>query len=167
MMKKILIATLCATALTLTACDKKAADTAAATPAVQLSSNNTADIKTDMATFETFTTAKAKEAVDFQTKAAQAAQTGDKKAAEAVVGEMEKFFADYNKGLDELAVKSTEVDSLRQNSKKMMTLTVDMLKQSTSEKPDTQKIMDIQKEMSEVQKTLLDEQQAIKQKIAG
>lgn len=166
-MKKILIATLCTTALVLSACDKKATDTAAATPAVQLSSNNTADIKNDMSAFETLSTAKAKEALDFQTKATQAAQAGDKNAAQTVISDMEKFFSSYNKELDSLALKSTEVDSLRQNTKKIMNLTVEMMKQGTSGTPDPQKMMDIQKQMTEAQKALLDEQVAIKKKIAG
>ncbi|WP_390883213.1 hypothetical protein [Acinetobacter guillouiae] len=50
-MKKLLLATLCASAFALTACDKKPADSASGTEskpaaaAVSLSTNNTADMK--------------------------------------------------------------------------------------------------------------------------
>ena len=84
-MKKLLLATLCASALALTACDKKPADAASGTDskpaaaAASLSTNNAADIKSDLTALQTMSTAKAKEALNFQTEVMQAAQKGDKK----------------------------------------------------------------------------------------
>lgn len=166
-MNKLLIAILCGAALTLTACNKNPTEQAGqAATAVKLSTDNIADIKTDLTTLETLSASKAKEALDFQTKATQASQSGDINAAKAVIDDMQKSFAQYDKDLDALALKSTEVDSLRKNTKKVMSLTVEFMQQSIAEKPDLQKITDLQKQMVDAQKALLDEQIAIKQKIS-
>ncbi|MDQ8954407.1 hypothetical protein RFH42_15770 [Acinetobacter rudis] len=166
-MKKILIATLCATALTLTACDKKSTDTAAATPAVQLSTNNTADIKADLAAIETLGTAKAKEALEFQNKIMQAAQTGGVEAVKETMTSMEKFTQDFNKDLDALTIKSTEVDSIRNKMKASNDTSLEMIKMTTSGKPDQNKIMELQKKATTIQQELITETQALKQKLGS
>lgn len=166
-MKKILIATLCATALTLTACDKKSTDSAAATPAVQLSTNNTADIKADFAAIETLGTAKAKEALEFQNKIMQAAQTGGVEAVKETMTSMEKFTQDFNKDLDALTIKSTEVDSIRNKMKASNDTSLEMIKMTTSGKPDQNKIMELQKKATTIQQELITETQALKQKLGS
>lgn len=168
MMKKILLATLCATALTLTACDKKSTDTAAASaPTVQLSSNNTADIKADFTALETLSTAKAKEALEFQNKIMQSAQTGGVEAVKSTMSEMEKFTEQFNKDLDGLALKSAEVDSVRQKMKASNEASLEMIKETTAGKPDQNKILELQKKATGIQQELLTEMQTLKQKVGS
>ena len=91
-MKKLFVTTLCLTAFTLTACDKKPADSTTAkaetnvsAPAASLSNNIAADIKSDLEQLQTLSNTKAQEALSFQSDLTQAAQTGEMKSLEAVV----------------------------------------------------------------------------------
>ena len=141
-MKKVLIATLCASAFALTACDKKPADATSASDskpaaaAVTLSSNNAADIKSDLAQIQTLSTTKAKEAIDFQNEVMQAAQKGDKAALEGVVGKMKTYVDGFNKELDGLALKSSEAVSVREKIKESNNLGVEMSETGLESKPD-------------------------------
>lgn len=169
-MKKVLIATLCASAFALTACDKKPADASAATDskpaaaAVSLSSNNAADIKSDLAQIQTLSTAKAKEAIEFQNEVMQAAQKGDKTALEGVVGKMKAYVDGFNKELDGLALKSSEAVSVREKIKESNNLGVEMSEAGLASKPDPKKIEELQKQGMALQKSLLTEMQALQTK---
>ena len=93
-MKKLILASLCAVALGLTACEKKPNDaetttsTTAATTVTALTNGVDADIRADLDKIQTLSNAKAQEALKFQNDVMQAAQKGDKAALDAVV---EKF----------------------------------------------------------------------------
>ncbi|WP_373350590.1 hypothetical protein [Acinetobacter bereziniae] len=169
-MKKLLLATLCASALALTACDKKPADAASGTnskpaaAAVSLSTNNAADIKSDLTALQTMSTAKAKEALNFQTEVMQAAQKGDKDALKGVVDKMKTYVDGFNKDLDGLALKSTEVASVRDKMKESNNLGVEMSEAGLASSPDPQKIMELQKKGTELQQSLLTEMQALQTK---
>lgn len=169
-MKRLLITVLCGTALTLTACNKKPAEqtnqTSQTAPIVKLSTDNVADIKSDLAALKALSDTKEQEAKDSQARVAQARQTGDVAAAKAVIEDMQKSFAQYDKDLGALTLKSTEVDSLRKNTQKAIAASVEFMKESMSEKPDMQKVADLQKQVAETQQAVVTEHSLIKQKIA-
>lgn len=169
-MKKLLLTVLCTTALTLTACDKTpneapthVSNTTA--PAVALSTDNLADIKTDFAALQTMSTDKAKEALSFQTEIMQAAQTGDKAALTGMVDKLKTYVEGFNKDLDNLALKSSEVASLRDKMKESNQLGLEMSEAGLSDKPDAEKIMELQKKATEVQHSIITETQALQSKV--
>lgn len=168
-MKKLLLATLCASAFALTACDKKPADASGtdskpAVAKVALSTNNTADIKSDAAAIQKLSTDKAKEALDFQTEVMQAMQKGDKAALTSVVDKMKAYVASFNKDLDGLALKSTEAASVRDKMKEANNFGVEMSEAGLENPPNPQKIMDLQKKGTELQKSLMTEMQQLQTK---
>ena len=168
-MKKLLIATLCASAFALTACDKKATDTAAAketAPAVTLSSNNAADIKSDLAAIKTLSTTKAQESAEAQTKFMESAKTGDKAAIEEMVKGMKTFTEGYNKELDALPLKSSEVDAARQKMKEFQNVNVELSEAAVSAKPDQMKMAELAKKSAELQQALATEMQQLDAKAA-
>ncbi len=168
-MKKLLIATLCASAFALTACDKKTADTATAketAPAVALSSNNAADIKSDLAAIKALSIAKAQESTEAQTKLLESAKTGDKAAVEEMVKGMKTFTEGYNKELDALALKSSEVDSARQKMKEFQNVNVELSEAAISAKPDPTKMGELAKKAGELQQALAAEMQKLEAKAA-
>ncbi|RKG37911.1 hypothetical protein [Acinetobacter rongchengensis] len=169
-MKKIFIATLCVSAFALTACDKKPADASSATDskpavaAVTLSTDNATDIKSDLAQIQTLSTNKAKEALDFQSEVMQAAQKGDKAALEGVVNKMKTYVTGFNKELDGLALKSTEVVSVRDKIKESNNLGIEMSEAGLASPPNPEKVKQIQTRGIELQKSLMDEMQALQAK---
>ena len=121
-MKKRLLASLCVAAFALTACDKKPNEAPVATEnsasmaqpaAVSYSSNNNTDIKNDLNQIQTLSNTRAQEAIDFQNKATQAAQKGDKATLTSIVTDMKTYITNFNKELTDLSLKSTEVDAVR------------------------------------------------------
>ena len=167
MMKKLLIATLCATAFTLTACDKKPTETNGTTAAaVSLSNNVAADIKSDLTAIEALSTAKANEAIDFQTKMMASVQTGDKAALDTVLKDMKSFVDGFNKDLDALTLKSTEADATRNKMKEGNKLGVALTEEGMSAKPDTTKIQELTTKATELQKEMIADMQNLKTKAA-
>ena len=171
-MKKLLLATLCVSAFALTACDKKPADASASgtdskptAAAVSLSTNNVADIKDDLMAIQSISTAKAKEALNFQTEVMQAAQKGDKEALKGVIDKMKTYVDGFNKDLDGIAIKSSEVASVRDKMKESNKLGVEMSELGLSGSPDQQKIMELQNKGIELQKSLMTEMQALQTKV--
>lgn len=171
-MKKLLLATFIASTFALAACDKKPADattsgsdTKSAAAAVSLSSNNIADIKSDFTAIQAISVEKSKEALTFQTEVMQAAQKGDKDALKGVVDKMKTYVDGFNKDLDGLALKSSEVASIRDKMKESNKLGVEMSEAGLAGSPDPQKIMDLQKKGTELQQSLMTDMQALQAKI--
>ena len=122
-MKKSLLASLCVAALALTACDKKTneapASSATTTQPVtaSLSSNNSADIKSDLDQIQMLSNKNSQEALGLQNKANQAAQKGDKAALTSTVAQMKTYINKFNQELDALKLKSSEVNVVRDKIK--------------------------------------------------
>ena len=182
-MKKILLASLCMTALTLTACNKKPNEAPATTtqdttvttttPAttemsaknMTLSSNNITDIKNDLSKLQTLSNSRAKEAVDFQNKATQAAQKGDKTTLDRTVADMKTYIMKFNKELDDLTLNSSEVDTMRNKIKKSNDLGMQISEEGTAKSPDMKKMTELQNEAAKLQKELINDMQALETKI--
>lgn len=174
-MKKLLLTTVCVSLLTLTACDKKSADTQTAKsseassttnqPVVAvLSTDNAADIKSDMSSIQNASAEKAKEAVTFQTEIMEAVQKNDKQGLTTVLEKMKVYVNDYNKSLDNLALKSTEAVSLRDQIKESNSLGLEMADLSLTPNADPNKIMELQKKAADLQQKLLTTTQALQNK---
>lgn len=173
-MKKLLLASLCMTAVALTACDKKPNDTAAKTengaPAATLASmshDNAADIKSDLNQIETLSNTKAQEALKFQNEVNEAAQKGEKSALDAVVVKMDTYVAAFNKDLDALKLKSSEADSLRGKMKESNDLGLELAKAGVENPPNMTKITELQKKATDLQQALLTEMQTLQVKVNG
>lgn len=172
-MKKLLLATLCASAFALTACDKKPADASSSTEskpaavAVSMSTNNVADIKSDLEQIQLLSTNKAKEATAFQSEVMQASQSGDKNALKGIVEKMKTYVSGFNKDLDGLTLKSSEVASIRDKMKESNNMGVEMSELGLASTPDPKKIMDLQKKGTELQQSLLTEMQALQVKVSS
>ncbi len=171
-MKKLLIASLCMTAFTLTACDKKTNDSTTVQPEAQapatmtaLSNNVVADIKSDLEQIETLSNTKAQEALSFQTEVTQAAQNSDKKALEAVVDKMEKYVDSFNHDLEALKLKSNEADALRDKMKDSNDLGLELAEAGVETKPDMNKVTELQKKAVELQQSILTDMQALQAKV--
>lgn len=171
-MKKVLLATLCASVFALTACDKKPADAnSSATESkpvattATLSSDNAADIKSDLTQVQTLFSTKNSEAAAFQTEVRQATQKGDKAALQGVVGKMKTYVNGFNKELDGLALKSSEVVSVREKIKEANNLGVEMSEASIANSPDPEKLKQLQNKGIEMQKSLMAEMQALQTKV--
>lgn len=174
-MKKLLLASLCATALTLTACDKKPNENTTskaentATPAVvtSLSENVVADIRSDLDQIQTLSNAKAQEALKFQTDVTQAAQKGDKAALDTVVDHMKTYVGGFNDDLKSLALKSKEGDSLRGKMQESNNLGLELAQAGVKMPPDMTKITELQKKATDSQQALLQDMQALQAKITA
>lgn len=171
-MKKLLIASLCMTAFTLTACDKKTNESTTAQPEAQapatmtaLSNNVVADIKSDLEQIEMLSNTKAQEALSFQTEVTQAAQNSDKKALDAVVDKMEKYVDSFNNDLEALKLKSTEADVLRDKMKDSNDLGLELAEAGVETKPDMNKVTELQKKAVELQQSILTDMQALQAKV--
>lgn len=171
-MKKLLIAALCLTTFTLTACDKKPADvettkteTTIATPVSALSSNVPADIKTDLEQLQTLSNAKAQEALSFQADLTQAAQTGEKKTLDAVVDKMDTYVDHFNDELDALKLKSSEATTLREKMKESNDIGLDLAEEGIKAQPDMNKINELQKKAIDHQQSILKDIQDLQSKI--
>lgn len=150
-MKKLLIATLCMSALALTACDKKATDTKATTestaPAVTYSNNVTTDMRSDLEQIQTLSNAKAQEALKFQTEIAESAQKGNKDALKDVISKMSAYVESFNKDLDALPLKSTEGNNIRTKIKDVNSMSVELANTSMQSSPDIEKLTALQKKL--------------------
>lgn len=166
-MKRLLIATLCASAFALTACDKKPTENTTTAPAaVSLSTNNAADIKSDLTAIETLSASKAQQALDFQSKSVAAMQKGDQGALNEMFKDMEAYVESFNKDLSALPLKSSEADAVRNTMKEGNALGIQLTEAGLSAKPDETKIMALAQRATEIQKTLLTDMQALKTKAA-
>lgn len=171
-MKKLLLATLCASAVVLTACNQKPNETAATTassetvaaPATSLSQDVAADIKSDLTQIQTLSTTKAKEALEFQNEVTQAAQKNDKAALQAIIGKMKAYVNGFNADLDALSLKSSEADSIRNKMKESNNLGVELSEAGLASSPDMTKITALQNQATELQQALLTEMQALQNK---
>jgi len=170
-MKKLLISTLCVASLALVACDKKPHDnnasgagTATTAPAVQYSTNNNADIKSDLTQVQTLSNTRAQEAVNFQTEIMKSAQTGDQNAVKDTVSKMKSFVEGFNKDLDNLTLKSSEVDNFRNKMKETNTISIEMAEAGLSSPPDMNKITELQKKAADNQKEMLTIMQTLQTK---
>lgn len=171
-MKKLLISSLCITALSLTACDKNNSDATTkntnSTPApanISLSKDNVADIKNDLTLLQTLSNTKAQEALKFQEEANKAAEQGKAPELNAVVNKMENFVVSFNKDLDGLKIKSKEADSIRSKMKQSNDIGVELAKASIKNPPDMDKINTLQKKAVDLQQVLLTEMQALEVKV--
>ena len=169
-MKKLLLVSLCATALTLTACDKTTntatstnseASTTTPAPAATLSSANAADMKNDMAAIQTLANSKAQEALSIQQEIMTAAQKGDKSAITGLIDKLSTYVNGFNSELDGLTLKSSEADALRTKMKESNTLGLTLSEESMKNPPDTAKIQELQNKAMELQKTILADMQAL------
>ena len=171
-MKKLLISTLCVTAFTLTACDKKtnestvkgneASSTAATT--VSLSQDNQAHIKSDLQLIQTLSNNKAQDALKFQTEATEAAQRGEQPDLKAIASKLETYVNDFNKELDALKLQSSEGDALRSTLKESNEISLELTKAGSSNPPDAAKIAELQKKATDLQQKLLSDTQALELK---
>ncbi|WP_179999922.1 hypothetical protein [Acinetobacter sp. YH12239] len=169
-MKKLLIASLCTTAVFLTACDKKSNDQSSPTAAetVQsntLSTNVNADIQHDLDLLDQISNTKAQEALAFQNEVTQAAQNNNKAELDAVVEKMDNYVEQFNDDLDKLALKSTEGASLRDKMKESNELGLDLAEAGVKEKPDMNEITELQKKAVELQQSLLQDMQNLKNQV--
>ncbi|EZQ03015.1 MULTISPECIES: hypothetical protein [unclassified Acinetobacter] len=169
-MKKLLIASICTTAVFLTACDKKSNDQSSPTAAetVQsntLSTNVNADIQHDLDLLDQISNTKAQEALAFQNEVTQAAQNNNKAELDAVVEKMDNYVDQFNDDLDKLALKSTEGASLRDKMKESNELGLDLAEAGVKEKPDMNEITELQKKAVELQQSLLQDMQNLKNQV--
>lgn len=170
MMKKVLLATLCASAFGLSACDKKPNEVTTAnttaTETVQSFSNNVKeDIRSDLDQIEKLSNTKAQEALSFQNEVMEAAQKGDKAALDKVVDSMEKYVDNFNDELEALKLKSKEVDSIRNKMKESNELGLDLAEAGVETPPNVDKINELQKKATELQQALLQEMQTLQTQI--
>ena len=169
-MKKLLIATLCMSALALTACDKKTADTKATTDnavtTVTYSNNVTTDMRSDLEQIQSLSNAKAQEALKFQTEIAESAQKGNKDALKDVISNMSSYVESFNKDLDSLPLKSTEGNNIRTKIKDVNSMSVELANASMQSSPDIEKLTALQKKAVELQQSLLKDMQDIQTKTA-
>ncbi len=173
-MKKLILASLCAVALGLTACEKKPNDaetttstTTAATTVTALSNGVDADIRADLDKIQTLSNAKAQEALKFQNDVMQAAQKGDKAALDAVVDSMDKYVDSFNDELEALDLKSAEADSIRDKMKESNDLGLDLAEAGVETPPNMEKITELQKKATELQQSLLQEMQTLQTKVTA
>ena len=173
-MKKLILASLCATALGLTACEKKPNDaetttstTTAPTTVTALTNGVDADIRADLDKIQTLSNAKAQEALKFQNDVMQAAQKGDKAALDAVVDSMDKYVDSFNDELEALDLKSSEADSIRDKMKESNDLGLDLAEAGVETPPNMEKITELQKKATELQQSLLQEMQTLQTKVTA
>lgn len=173
-MKKLLLASLCMASVALTACDKKPNEAATTTgtdnqpvatqAAVALSKDVAANIKSDLIQIQTLSTNKAKEALAFQNEVTQAAQKNDKAALQGIVEKMKSYTEGFNKELDALTLKSSEVDAVRSKMKEANNLGVELSEAGLKNPPDMNEINTLQKKATEMQQALLTEMQNLQTK---
>lgn len=175
-MKKSLLASLCVAALALTACDKKtneapasSATTSTSTATQQvttsLSSNNSADIKSDLDQIQMLSNRNSQEATDLQNKANQAVQKGDKATLTSTVAQMKTYINKFNQELDTLKLKSGEVNVVRDKIKESNNLGIALAETSLESSPDKQKVTELQNRAAQLQKELMTEMQALQNQV--
>ena len=173
-MKKLILASLFAVALGLTACEKEPNDaetttstTTAPTTVTALTNGVDADIRADLDKIQTLSNAKAQEALKFQNDVMQAAQKGDKAALDAVVDSMDKYVDSFNDELEALDLKSSEADSIRDKMKESNDLGLDLAEAGVETPPNMEKITELQKKATELQRSLLQEMQTLQTKVTA
>jgi hypothetical protein len=174
-MKKLLISTLCVSALALVACDKKTdvhsttteSSSLTASAPVSYSDNNIADMRHDIEQIQKLSNEKAQDALKFQTDVTQSAQSGDKAALEKVIQQMSTFVGEFNQSLDALSLKSTEGDKIRNQMKEVNNISIELVESSMTTPPNIEKVTTLQKKSVEIQQELLKEMQELQTKISA
>lgn len=179
-MKKSLLASLCVAALALTACDKKTNEAPASSATsttttststttqpvtTSLSSNNSADIKSDLDQIQMLSNRNSQEATDLQNKANQAAQKGEKATLTSTVAQMKTYINKFNQDLDTLKLKSSEVNVVRDKIKESNNLGIALAETSLESSPDKQKVTELQNRAAQLQKELMTEMQALQNQV--
>ena len=174
-MKKLLLATLCASSLTLVACDKKPQETTTASEQSQsqsqsqsqnsLSQHNLQDIKSDLTAIQAVSNKKAQEGLDYQSEAIQALQTGKQDQVLAVVGKMQSYVDGFNQSLKELQLKSNEADELRNKIIQSNTVGFELAKEGASKTPDANKINQLKEQLSKIQNELVSMMQTLQAQV--
>lgn len=173
LMKKLILATLCASSVMLVACAKKPEatqqteqQTQQAAPApVSFSHDNVADIKADLKAVQELSNKKAQEGVKFQEEAMEAAKSGKEEQIQAMVGKMKVFVDSFNNELSALSLKSAEVNDLRIKMIESNNYGLQLAQESVTKTPDEKKMNDLQKQVNDVQQQMLDIMQKLQAKV--
>lgn len=123
--------------------------------------------QTELTLLEEFSLKKAKQAMELQTKALEAAQDHDPIVVQDLMLELEIFIKKFNKGLDTLPLKNSEVKSLQKKMQATNQLSLEILQQSRSDPPNQDKIIELQRKTMVLQQEVLNDTQKIKQQIAN
>lgn len=175
-MKKLMLATLCASTFVLGACAKKPESaqhndsqaqqqSAPATPTY--SQDNVADIKADLKALQELSNKKAQEGVKFQEEAVEAEKSGKEDQIQAIVGKMKSFVDGFNMELTSLTLKSAEVNSLRIKMVESNNYGLELAQESIAKTPDEKKMTDLQKKVNDVQQQMLDIMQKLQAKVGN
>lgn len=156
-MKNLIIATLCASSLLLTACSKSSEkQNTEQSQQVTYSQNNIEHIKTDLTTVETLSNKKAEEGLEFQNEAVKASQSGKDEDIQHVVNKMKTFVEGFNQELNALVIKSSEVNELRVKMIESNNLGLQLAQEGSSKAPNEQKIEQLQTQVTSTQQQMLD-----------
>lgn len=96
----------------------------------------------------------------------QAVQKQDKAAMQEGIKEVSKSTSAFNEELDKLSLKSTEINMFREKLKATNQVTLDMLKEASSEKPDQAKILKLQNESMKMQQELATANRELQTKVS-
>lgn len=78
---------------------------------------------------------------------------------------MKTYIANFNRDLDALALKSTELDKVREKIKESNNLGIELSEESIAEKPDMKKIDELRNGAMQLQKELVADMQALENKV--
>lgn len=186
-MKKIFLISVCASVLSLTACEKKqvpeqsstaptevtATDSAApettanTQPAAEASSqDNQLKLSQDFALIQNLNLEKTAEAQPIANKLQQAIASGDNATRDATATELNNKRVEINKALEQLPLKSAEGDQLRKSSIELNLLAIELGNEGFKTPVNEEKIKSLMQQVNELQANIQQQVADIEAKVS-
>ena len=177
-MKKLTLLALVASMATFTACSKpvtevkqgESAATAQETKTVSLSTDNKADIQSDLDKLQTYGASQEQKSQELGQRMEAAMQEKNKAEIDKLFTELKAFVEKSNKELRAIELKSSEVNELREKMIENSLISIEMSEvviQTDPEKLDIEKVKPLQEKAMKAQQELITLSQAIYAKIEG
>ncbi|MHA3051237.1 hypothetical protein [Acinetobacter sp. ANC 4640] len=151
-MKPMLIVCLCLSSCTLFACKPNHVNS----QHISFSHDQTIDIKTDLGILQNLAQRQNQESSVFQQEALHVIRSGNTAQIEQVIQSMQRHVGKFNQELRDLLLSSAEVDVIRQKMMHNNQLSLELAQQGAAQRPNTSKILQLQKKLEQNQQEIIE-----------
>ena len=150
-MKPLLIVCLCLFSWTLVACKPNHINA----QHIHFSHNQATDIKIDLGILQNLAQRQNQESSVFQQEALPTIRSGHAAQIEQIIQSMQQRVTKFNQELQDLLLSSAEVDTIRQKMMQNNQLSLELAQQGAAQRPDTVKILQLQKKLEQNQQEII------------
>ncbi|MHA3115131.1 hypothetical protein E0H86_06590 [Acinetobacter sp. ANC 4635] len=150
-MKPLLIVCLCLSSWTLFACKPNHINS----QQIHFSHNQATDIKIDLGILQNLAQRQNQESSVFQQQALHTIRSGNAAQIEQIIQSMQQRVTKFNYELQDLLLSSAEVDTIRQKMMHNNQLSLELAQLGAAQRPDTLKILQLQKKLEQNQQEII------------